>query len=138
MNDGRVVSQFILQALQDKDIEVFGDGSQTRSFCFVDDLITGIIKLFFSDISEPINLGNPAPISMNELSKEIVALTKSKSKIIYKSLPEDDPKQRQPDISKAISKLGWKPEIDRAEGLVKTIKYFESQLVNLSNKKILD
>jgi UDP-glucuronate decarboxylase len=138
MNDGRVVSQFILQALQDKDIEVFGDGSQTRSFCFVDDLITGIIKLFFSDISEPINLGNPAPISMNELAKEIVALTKSKSKIIYKSLPEDDPKQRQPDISKAISKLGWKPEIDRAEGLVKTIKYFESQLVNLSNKKILD
>ena len=131
MNDGRVVSQFILQALQDKDIEVFGDGSQTRSFCFVDDLITGIIKLFFSDISEPINLGNPAPISMNELAKEIITITKSKSKIVYKSLPEDDPKQRQPDISKAISKLGWKPEVDRAEGLVKTIKYFESQLINL-------
>jgi UDP-glucuronate decarboxylase len=128
MNDGRVVSQFILQALQDKEIEIYGDGSQTRSFCYVDDLISGLIKLYFSDITEPINLGNPAPISMNELAKEIIILTNSKSSIVYKSLPEDDPKQREPDITKAISNLDWKPEVERTEGLIATIKYFESQL----------
>jgi UDP-glucuronate decarboxylase len=136
MNDGRVVSQFILQALQDKEIEIYGDGSQTRSFCYVDDLISGLIKLYFSDITEPINLGNPAPISMNGLAKEIINLTKSKSSIVYKSLPEDDPKQREPDITKAISNLDWKPEVERTEGLMATIKYFDSQLKSQIQQKI--
>ena len=132
MNDGRVVSQFILQALQDKNIEVYGDGTQTRSFCFVDDLVSGLLKLYFSEVIEPINLGNPSPISMNKLAEEIILLTNSNSQVIYKTLPEDDPKQREPDITKARTLLDWEPKISRHVGLLKTIEYFQSELTRVS------
>ena len=132
MNDGRVVSQFIIQALQGKDIEIYGDGTQTRSFCFVDDLVSGLLKLYFSEVTEPINLGNPSPISINELAEEIISLTKSKSQIIYKTLPADDPKQREPDITKARTLLNWEPKISRHIGLIKTIEYFQSRLTKES------
>ena len=126
LNDGRVVSNFIVQALQGKPITIYGDGNQTRSFCFVSDLIEGLISLFFKDgIHGPINLGNPSPISIRELALEIVALTGSSSKIIQMPLPGDDPIQREPDIEKAERLLGWKPLVDRKAGLVKTIEYFK-------------
>jgi UDP-glucuronate decarboxylase len=128
-NDGRVVSNFIVQALQGQPITVYGDGTQTRSFCYVDDLIEGFIKLFFADkIHQPINLGNPTPINMLELASEVIALTGSKSKIEMRSLPGDDPKQREPLIEKAEKLLGWKPVIDRQTGLKRTIEYFSSTL----------
>ena len=124
-NDGRVVSNFILQALGDEDITIYGDGTQTRSFCFVDDLIEGFIKLFFSEnIHVPVNLGNPQPITMNQLASEIIGSIGSKSNITYKPLPGDDPKDREPDISRAKEVLGWEPKIDRLEGISKTIDYF--------------
>ena len=126
-NDGRVVSNFILQALANDDITIYGDGAQTRSFCYVDDLIDGFIKLFFSeDIHVPVNLGNPQPITMNQLASEIISLVGSESHISFKSLPGDDPKDREPDISRAKKLLGWEPKVDRKIGLLKTIKYFES------------
>lgn len=129
INDGRVVSNFIVQALTNKNITIYGSGEQIRSFCFVDDLISGIVKLFFkSEIFEPINLGNPAPINMKDLATEVINLTKSQSKIIHLPLPSDDPLTRIPDISKAISKIGWEPTIDRTEGLQRTIKYFADEL----------
>jgi UDP-glucuronate decarboxylase len=125
-NDGRVVSNFIVQALKGEPITVYGDGTQTRSFCYVDDLIEGFIKLFFTeDVHEPINLGNPDPINMLELADEVIALTRSKSKIEMRPLPLDDPKQRKPDIAKAIKYLGWKPTCSRNEGLMRTVSYFE-------------
>lgn len=125
--DGRVVSNFIVQALQEKDITIYGDGSQTRSFCFVDDLIGGFIKLMNSDdkITGPINLGNPVEFTMVELAELVIKLTNSRSKIIFQKLPEDDPKQRQPNISKAIEQLSWKPTINLEDGLRKTIEYFK-------------
>jgi UDP-glucuronate decarboxylase len=126
MNDGRVVSNFIVQALKGQPLTVYGDGTQTRSFCYVDDLIEGFIKLFFTKgINEPINLGNPVPINMLELAQEVIDLTKSKSKIEMHPLPGDDPKQREPDISKAIQMLDWQPKIDRKLGLRKTVDYFK-------------
>ena len=126
-NDGRVVSNFILQAMANEDITIYGDGSQTRSFCFVDDLIDGFIKLFFSEaIHVPVNLGNPQPITMNQLASEIISLLGSESQISFKPLPGDDPKDREPDISRAEGLLGWKPKIDRTLGLQKTIEYFQS------------
>jgi len=126
-NDGRVVSNFILQAMADEDITIYGDGSQTRSFCFVDDLIDGFIKLFFSEaIHVPVNLGNPQPITMNQLASEIISLLGSESQISFKPLPGDDPKDREPDISRAEGLLGWKPKVDRTLGLQKTIEYFQS------------
>jgi len=126
-NDGRVVSNFILQAMADEDITIYGDGSQTRSFCFVDDLIDGFIKLFFSEaIHVPVNLGNPQPITMNQLASEIISLVGSESQISFKPLPGDDPKDREPDISRAEGLLGWKPKVDRTLGLQKTIEYFQS------------
>jgi UDP-glucuronate decarboxylase len=129
INDGRVVSNFIVQALTNKNITIYGSGEQIRSFCFVDDLISGIVKLFFkSEIFEPINLGNPAPINMKDLATEVINLTKSQSEIIHLPLPSDDPLTRIPDISKAISKIGWEPTIDRTEGLQRTIKYFADEL----------
>jgi UDP-glucuronate decarboxylase len=129
VNDGRVVSNFIVQALTNANITIYGDGEQVRSFCFVDDLISGIVKLFFKlDCFYPINLGNPSPINMKGLATEIIKLTKSKSKIIYLPLPSDDPVTRIPDVSKAKSLLGWAPIIDRNEGLERTIKYFARQL----------
>ena len=128
-NDGRVVSNFITQALQSKDITVYGDGNQTRSFCYVDDLVDGLIKLFFSeDIHDPVNLGNPTPTSMLDLAVEIISLTGSPSEIVFAPIPSDDPKLREPDISKARELLGWEPSIPRKTGLDKTIKYFERVL----------
>ena len=123
-NDGRVVSNFITQALEGKNITVYGDGFQTRSFQFVDDLINGIIKMMNSDFVGPVNLGNPVELSMKDLASRIIKLTNSSSKIIYKKLPDDDPKRRKPDISLASSKLGWNPVIDLETGLQKTINYF--------------
>jgi UDP-glucuronate decarboxylase len=124
-NDGRVVSNFIVQALKDIDITVFGDGSQTRSFCYVDDLIDGLMKLFFTEsIYDPINLGNPQPISVKDLAAEIIDKTKSNSKIVFLDLPQDDPKTREPNIYKATELLSWSPKTPRAIGLDKTINYF--------------
>jgi len=128
-NDGRVVSNFIMQALQSNDITIYGDGSQTRSFCYVDDLVDGLMKLFFiEDVHEPINLGNPTPTSILELAKEIIKLTNSKSKIISRPIPDDDPKLREPDITKAQELLGWEPNTSRKTGLSKTISYFKGVL----------
>ena len=126
-NDGRVVSNFVVQALNDEPITIYGDGNQTRSFCYVDDLITGLIRLMGSDedTTGPINLGNPAEFSMQELANLVINLTKSKSDITNNPLPIDDPKQRQPDISLAIKKLKWQPEIELIEGLSKTVEYFQ-------------
>ena len=125
-NDGRVVSNFIVQALKGDPITVYGDGTQTRSFCYVDDLIDGFIKLFFKDgVIEPVNLGNPEPINMLELASEIIELTSSNSKIELHDLPEDDPKQREPRIDKAKELLGWIPSTQRRLGIIKTIDYFK-------------
>jgi UDP-glucuronate decarboxylase len=124
-NDGRVVSNFILQALANEDITIYGDGKQTRSFCYVDDLIEGFIRLFFSaDIHVPVNLGNPQPITMNQLALEIIDLIGSDSKVSFKLLPGDDPKDREPEITRARELLNWEPTISRLDGLRKTIKYF--------------
>jgi len=125
-DDGRVVSNFIVQAIQNKDITIFGDGSQTRSFCYVDDLIEGFTSVMESsdDFCGPVNLGNPNEFKILDLAKKIINLTKSNSKLVYKSLPEDDPKQRQPNISLAQEKLNWKPKIELNEGLKHTIQYF--------------
>jgi UDP-glucuronate decarboxylase len=125
-DDGRVVSNFIMQALQDNPITVYGTGSQTRSFCFVSDLVDGLIKLMNSDVKTPVNLGNPDEFAIKELAEKVISLTKSKSKLVYKPLPQDDPKQRKPDISLAKSKLNWSPSVKLTEGLKKTIDYFKS------------
>ena len=127
--DGRVVSNFISQALKNEDITIYGKGNQTRSFCYVDDLIDGILKMFFiENPKEPINLGNPDQISMNQLANEIVKLTNSNSRIAYKQLPQDDPIDRLPDITKAKQILKWNPVVDRKEGLTRTINYFKNQI----------
>ncbi|MCX6331446.1 MAG: SDR family oxidoreductase [Bacteroidetes bacterium] len=126
LNDGRALPAFIGQALRGEDMTVFGDGSQTRSFCYVDDLVEGIYRLLLSDYSSPVNIGNPNEISLKDFAEEVLKLTGSKVKIIYKPLPVDDPKQRQPDISKAKSLLGWEPKVERAEGLKKTYDYFKA------------
>ena len=124
-NDGRVVSNFILQALQNDNITIYGDGSQTRSFQFIDDLVEGLIKMMNSDNVGPINLGNPIELSMTDLAYKVIKLTNSSSDIIYKKLPKDDPKRRRPDISLAKSTLDWSPVIDLETGLKKTINYFK-------------
>ena len=126
-DDGRVVSNFIVQALKGEPITIYGDGSQTRSFCYVSDLVEGLIKLFFTEkVYEPVNLGNPTPINMKELAEEVIQLTSSSSKIEYRPLPGDDPKQREPIIEKASTLLGWRPVVARKEGLAFTIDYFRS------------
>lgn len=125
LNDGRVLPAFIGQALRGEDITVFGDGSQTRSFCYVDDLVEGIVRLLHSDYSEPVNIGNPDEISIGDFAEEIINLTGTDQKVVYKELPVNDPKQRQPDISKAKAILDWTPKIDRAEGLKRTYAYFK-------------
>jgi UDP-glucuronate decarboxylase len=126
MNDGRVVSNFIVQALKGESITVYGDGTQTRSFCYVDDLIEGFIKLFFTEgVHQPINLGNPTPINILELANEIIDLTGSKSKIVMCPLPGDDPKQREPSIEKAKRILAWNPTVNRQSGLAQTINHFK-------------
>jgi nucleoside-diphosphate-sugar epimerase len=130
IDDGRVVTNFIAQALKGGDITVFGDGSQTRSFCFVDDLVDGLLALFFSEgWNSPVNLGNPSPISMIDLAEEIIEMTNSNSKIVFKDLPLDDPKIRNPDISVAKDLLKWSPKIDRRVGLEKTVSYLNSRIV---------
>lgn len=126
LNDGRALPAFIGQALRGEDITVFGDGSQTRSFCYVDDLVDGIHRLLMSDYSYPVNIGNPSEISILDFAKEIISLTGSDQKIVFKELPMDDPKQRQPDIARAKEILGWEPKVGRAEGLKRTYEYFKS------------
>lgn len=123
-NDGRVVPNFISQALRGEDITVYGDGSQTRSFCYVSDLIEGIYRLMISDCTDPVNIGNPAEMSVLDFAKVIIEMTGSKSKIIYEDLPVDDPKVRRPDITKAKELLGWEPRVELREGLRKTIEHF--------------
>jgi dTDP-glucose 4,6-dehydratase len=126
LNDGRVLPAFIGQALRGEDLTVFGDGSQTRSFCYVDDLLDGIYRLLHSDYADPVNIGNPSEITIREFADEIIQLTGTKQKVIYKELPVNDPKQRRPDITKAKEILGWEPKVDRAEGLKRTYEYFKS------------
>ncbi len=125
LNDGRVLPAFIGQALRGENLTVFGDGSQTRSFCYVDDLVEGIYRLLMSNYTQPVNLGNPDEITILEFAQEIVQLTKTDQKIVFNDLPIDDPKQRRPDISLANSLLGWKPSVGRAEGLALTYEYFK-------------
>ncbi|MEK6782832.1 MAG: UDP-glucuronic acid decarboxylase family protein [Bacteroidota bacterium] len=126
LNDGRVLPAMIGQALRGEDLTVFGDGSQTRSFCYVDDLVDGIYKLMMSDYPSPVNIGNPDEISILDFGKEIIKLTGTNQKIIFQPLPKDDPKQRQPDITKAKTILGWQPKVSRAQGLKITYDYFRS------------
>lgn len=126
LNDGRVLPAFIGQALHGEDLTVFGDGSQTRSFCYVDDLIEGIFRLTMSDYYEPVNIGNPDEITILDFAQEIIQLTKGKQKIIFKNLPKDDPRQRQPDITRAKTVLNWEPRISRKEGLKRTYDYFRN------------
>lgn len=128
LDDGRVLPTFISQALKGEDLTVFGDGSQTRSFCYVDDLVEGILRLLNTDYHEPINLGNPDEITILEFAEEVLKLTNSKSKITFKELPVDDPKVRQPDITLAKKLLGWEPKINRTEGIKKTLDYFIKKL----------
>ena len=126
LNDGRVLPAFIGQALRGEDLTIFGDGSQTRSFCYVDDLVEGIFRLLFSDYANPVNIGNPSEITIREFAEEILKLTGTSVKLSLKPLPQDDPKQRQPDITKARKILNWEPKIDRAEGLRRTYEYFKN------------
>ncbi len=126
LNDGRVLPAFIGQALRGEDLTVFGDGSQTRSFCYVDDLVEGIYRLLMSDYVQPMNIGNPDEITIAEFAEEIIKLTGTQQKVIYKELPKDDPKQRQPDITRAKAILGWEPRVHRSEGLKITYEYFRS------------
>ena len=126
LNDGRVLPAFIGQALRGEDLTIFGDGSQTRSFCYVDDLIEGIYRLLMSDHAEPVNIGNPHEITISDFAEEIIELTGTDQKVVYKELPVNDPMQRQPDISKAKSLLSWEPKVMREEGLEKTYAWFKS------------
>jgi UDP-glucuronate decarboxylase len=129
-NDGRVVSNFIVQALKGEDITLYGDGQQTRSFCYVDDLVRGLISLMDTgdDITGPINIGNPGEFTIRQLAEQVIDLTGSKSKLVFMPLPQDDPKQRQPNIEKAREILGWEPEVRLRDGLTKTIAYFDGML----------
>lgn len=126
--DGRAIPNFLKQALTDKDLTAYGDGSQTRSFCYVSDLVDGICRLLLSDLSEPVNIGNPIEMSIQQMADKILQVTESKSKIVYTPLPEDDPKVRQPDISQARAKLGWEPKVSLEEGLQRTLEYFKASL----------
>ncbi len=128
LHDGRAIPAFVSQALRGEDVTVFGDGRQTRSVCYVDDLVEGVYRLLLSNEVNPVNVGNPDEITMLQLAQEIIALTGSHSKIVFKELPQDDPKVRQPDASKAQNLLGWKAKVDRKEGLRKTIEYFKEQM----------
>jgi dTDP-glucose 4,6-dehydratase len=128
INDGRAIPALVSQALNGEHLTVFGDGSQTRSVCYVTDLVDGIYKLMMSDYDMPVNIGNPDEITMLELAQEIIELTGSSSRIIFKELPQDDPKVRQPDITKARSILKWEPTVNRKEGLLRTIEYFRKEM----------
>lgn len=135
LNDGRVLPAFIGQALRGEDLTIFGDGSQTRSFCYVDDLVEGIYRLLLSDYAGPVNVGNPQEITIKDFAEEIIKLTGTKQKVVYHELPVDDPKQRQPDITLAKEILKWEPKIDRAEGLKRTYAYFKTLSSEELNKK---
>jgi dTDP-glucose 4,6-dehydratase len=135
LNDGRALPAFIGQALRGEDLTVFGDGSQTRSFCYVDDLVEGIYRLLLSDYAYPVNIGNPVEISLKDFAEEILKLTGASTKIVYKPLPVDDPKQRKPDITKAKELLGWEPKVSRAEGLKITYEYFKNLPTDELNKQ---
>jgi dTDP-glucose 4,6-dehydratase len=135
LNDGRVLPAFIGQALRGEDLTIFGDGSQTRSFCYVDDLVEGIVRLLHSDYPYPVNIGNPDEITIGEFAEEIIKLTGTDQKVVYKDLPVDDPKQRRPDITKAQELLGWNPKVGRAEGLKLTYAYFKSLTSEELNEK---
>jgi dTDP-glucose 4,6-dehydratase len=128
LDDGRALPTFMSQALRGEDITVYGDGSQTRSFCYVDDLVEGIYRLLLSDYSRPVNIGNPSEITLLQFAEEVLALTGSRSKIVFEPLPQDDPKQRQPNITKAKELLGWEPKVERGEGLKRTLAYFKQCL----------
>jgi dTDP-glucose 4,6-dehydratase len=128
LRDGRAVPAFMSQALRDEDVTVFGDGTQTRSFCYVSDLVDGILRLLESDAHEPVNIGNPHEVTIEQIARTIISLVGSKSRIVYRPLPQDDPKQRKPDITRAQTILGWQPKIGLEEGLAKTVGYFKSKL----------
>jgi dTDP-glucose 4,6-dehydratase len=128
LDDGRALPTFMSQALRGEDITVYGDGSQTRSFCYVSDLVEGIYRLLLSDYSRPVNVGNPSEITLLEFAQEVLDLTGSRSKIVYEPLPQDDPRQRQPNITKAQNILGWEPKVGRHEGLKKTLEYFRMHI----------
>ncbi|WP_439880214.1 UDP-glucuronic acid decarboxylase family protein [Pontibacter sp. MBLB2868] len=129
LNDGRVLPAFLSQALRGEPLSIFGDGSQTRSFCYVDDLVEGIYRLLLSDYHMPVNVGNPSEITIKEFAEEICRLTGAELKVEYQPLPKDDPQQRQPDITKAQEILGWEPKVDRAEGLKRTLEYFKEKII---------
>ena len=133
LNDGRVVPNFILQALQGKDLTVYGDGSQTRSFCYIDDLVEGILQLLFSRENDPFNLGNPDELSILDFAKVILEITGSPSRVIHQPLPVDDPRLRRPDIAKAVKILTWQPKVGLKEGVKKTIPYFQEKLLGRTN-----
>jgi dTDP-glucose 4,6-dehydratase len=128
MNDGRAVPAFMGQALRGEDVTIFGSGQQTRSFCYVSDLVEGVVRLMESDLNDPVNIGNPREMTIEEIARAIIQLTGSRSKIVYRPLPEDDPKVRQPDITKARTLLGWEPNVSLEEGLLKTLDYFRTQV----------
>jgi dTDP-glucose 4,6-dehydratase len=128
IRDGRAVPAFISQALRNEDVTVFGDGRQTRSFCYVSDLVDGIIRLMLSDLNDPVNIGNPSEMTIEQIAQVIIEMTGSKSKIVYKPLPEDDPKVRRPDITRARTLLGWEPKVDLRAGLTSTIEYFRTKV----------
>jgi dTDP-glucose 4,6-dehydratase len=128
LNDGRVVPNFIYQALRGEDLTIYGDGFQTRSFCYIEDLVEGMIRLLFSRENEPVNLGNPQEYSIQDFAKVILQITGSRSRIVYQSLPTDDPRVRKPDISRAQAVLGWNPKVELKEGIGKTIPYFQRKL----------
>jgi dTDP-glucose 4,6-dehydratase len=128
VNDGRAVPAFMSQALRNEDVTVFGDGSQTRSFCYVSDLVDGILRLMEAPVNDPVNIGNPQELTIEQIARRIIEMTGSRSRIIYKPLPEDDPKVRQPDITRARTLLGWEPKVSLEEGLSKTIDYFRSKV----------
>jgi dTDP-glucose 4,6-dehydratase len=128
VNDGRAVPAFISQALRNEDVTVFGDGSQTRSFTYITDLVDGIIKLMLSNVNDPVNIGNPREMTIEEIARTIIKMTGASSKIVYKPLPTDDPKVRQPDITRAHTLLEWQPTVTLEDGLVKTIEYFRTKV----------
>ena len=128
INDGRAVPSFIAQALRGEEVTIFGDGRQTRSFCYIDDLVDGIIRLMLSDLTDPVNIGNPHEMTIEQIARVIIDLTGSKSRLVYRQLPIDDPKVRQPDITRARQRLGWEPKVPLEQGLVKTIEYFRRKM----------
>jgi dTDP-glucose 4,6-dehydratase len=128
VRDGRAVPEFIAQCLRNEDVTVFGDGKQTRSFCYISDLVDGIIRLMLSDLNDPVNIGNPTEMTIEEIAKVIIEMTGSRSQIVYKPLPTDDPKVRRPDITRAKTLLGWEPKVSLREGLTKTIEYFRTKV----------